>query len=116
MSPLRVLSGAAALRATSFAAGRQVVQSRTFVSTANLAHKESSSQNPDSQVDKHKADLLNKHQSGQAHWKPELASDSEEAVKADRSTNGNIKDLQDRTKHHAEETSKAGTSSQNSSS
>lgn len=73
-------------------------------------------ENPDAQVDKHKADLLKKHQSGQAHWKPELASDSEEAVKADRNSHGNIKELQDRTKHHAEETSKAGTSSHNHSS
>ena len=32
----------------------------------------------------HKQDSLKKQKEGAAHWKPELASDSEEAVKADR--------------------------------
>ncbi|KAI8624576.1 hypothetical protein F5Y19DRAFT_308287 [Xylariaceae sp. FL1651] len=62
--------------------------------------------------EKHKNDLLEKHKSGKGHWKPELASDSEEAVKADR-TGGkdeNITELQKRTKATAEETSKTGTS------
>jgi hypothetical protein len=70
---------------------------------------------PDTEVDKHKLDSLKKQSSGQGHWKPELASDSEEAVKADRSgpqdgAPGSMKDLQDRTKQVAEENSKTGTS------
>ncbi|KAI1126543.1 hypothetical protein F5Y10DRAFT_210329 [Nemania abortiva] len=65
--------------------------------------------------EKHKQDLLSKHKLGKGHWKPELASDSEEAVKADRaSASGapkeDIATLQNRTKASAEETSKAGTS------
>jgi hypothetical protein len=38
----------------------------------------------DLQVDKHKIESLKKQKEGKGHWKPELASDSEEAVKADR--------------------------------
>ncbi|KAI1844200.1 hypothetical protein JX265_002973 [Neoarthrinium moseri] len=57
----------------------------------------------------HKQDLLKKHKEGKGHWKPELASSSEEAVKADRNTE-DIETLQKRTKGTAEETSKAGTS------
>lgn len=63
--------------------------------------------------EKHKQDSLKKQKEGSAHWKPELASDSEEAVKADRSQtdpNKDIKNLQERTKKAAEETHKAGTS------
>ena len=63
---------------------------------------------------KHKEDLLSKHKDGKGHWKPELASNSEEAVKADRSTTGSSKEdiskLQEQTKKAAEETHKAGTS------
>jgi hypothetical protein len=38
--------------------------------------------NPDlaEQNEKHKQDLLNKQKEGKGHWKPELASNSEEAV------------------------------------
>ncbi|TPX07792.1 uncharacterized protein E0L32_010479 [Thyridium curvatum] len=111
---------AAAARPTTVA-GSQVLLRRSIASTASLRHKESASHNPDShEVDKHKGDLLKKHKDGQAHWKPELASDSEEAVKADRAeTDGGgassspaeaMKKLQERTKKAAEETSKAGTS------
>lgn len=61
--------------------------------------------------EKHKQDSLHKQKQGKGHWKPELASDSEEAVKADRNTEGvDPKTLAERTKKAAEETSKAGTS------
>jgi hypothetical protein len=61
---------------------------------------------------KHKTDSLEKQKQGKGHWKPELASDSEEAVKADRSGRGpeETAKLQERTKRAAEESSKAGTS------
>ena len=60
-------------------------------------------------------DSLKKQKEGKGHWKPELASDSEEAVKADRSgpkesASDAMKRLQERTKAAAEETSKSGTS------
>ena len=80
------------------------------------ASQHEAADNPDThEVHKHKHDSIAKQKSGKGHWKPELASDSEEAVKADRAAaQGNsgdaIKTLQDRTKKDAEETSKAGTS------
>ncbi|KAF5020248.1 hypothetical protein F66182_7726 [Fusarium sp. NRRL 66182] len=83
-----------------------------FTTSARLGLKESSTQtNVD--YDKHKKDSLDKQKKGSGHWKPELASDSEEAVKADRSSTDPVKDiqnLQERTKKAAEETHKAGTS------
>ncbi|KAI0483967.1 hypothetical protein GGR56DRAFT_668573 [Xylariaceae sp. FL0804] len=103
--------GSRAMRpATSFMASRQAVAPRTFTtSLAALKHKESASQEYDPET--HKQDLLEKQKKGQGHWKPELASDSEEAVKADRHHDGeDIAKLQERTKAHAEETSKKGTS------
>lgn len=66
--------------------------------------------------EKHKNDLLAKQKEGKGHWKPELASDSEEAVKADRAHDARggqkeeISKLQERTKSHAEDTAKSGTS------
>lgn len=65
--------------------------------------------------DLHKKDSLAKQKQGSGHWKPELASDSEEALKADRASKDGhaaerIEALQERTKKAAEETSKAGTS------
>jgi hypothetical protein len=60
--------------------------------------------------EKHKHDLLAKQKEGKGHWKPELASASEAAVKADRSGKEDISSLQDRTKATAEETHKTGTS------
>lgn len=68
--------------------------------------------NPDNQQ-RHRDDLLAKHKQGQGHWKPELASNSEEAVKADRASRDGTEDipsLQNRTKAMAEETNKQGTS------
>ncbi|KAI1076521.1 hypothetical protein F5B20DRAFT_319562 [Whalleya microplaca] len=101
--------------AASFMTGRQAVVQRTFTnSPASQAYKESSHANPDHDPEKHKQDLLSKQKSGKGHWKPELASDSEEAVKADRAGAGaaaeDVAKLQERTKGAAEETSKAGTS------
>ncbi|KAI6085062.1 hypothetical protein F4821DRAFT_241473 [Hypoxylon rubiginosum] len=102
------------LRSTaSLAFGRQAVAQRTFTSTsANLSYKESSHGDESHDPEKHKQDLLAKQKAGKGHWKPELASDSEEALKADRHSGGkeDVKTMQERTKHAAEETSKSGTS------
>ncbi|KAM3510504.1 hypothetical protein MY11210_005854 [Beauveria gryllotalpidicola] len=86
---------------------------KPFHSSRVLSHKESSS-NTDDDIDKHKLDLLRKHKQGSAHWKRELASDSEEAVKADKGRGGakeTVEQLQERTKKLAEENSRSGTSS-----
>lgn len=64
----------------------------------------------DVDYDKHKQDSLKKQKDGAGHWKPELASDSEEAVKADRHSHDDPKTLAEKTKRAAEESSKAGTS------
>ncbi|KAK3943574.1 hypothetical protein QBC46DRAFT_351451 [Diplogelasinospora grovesii] len=89
---------------------------RTIAQTASLRLKESASQdqNPE-EFDKHKQDSLSKQKEGKGHWKPELASDSEEDIKADRMTpedasEATMKRLQERTKAAAEETHKHGTS------
>ncbi|KAI1269695.1 hypothetical protein F5Y18DRAFT_422645 [Xylariaceae sp. FL1019] len=90
---------------------RQAVIQRGFTgSTQALKHKESGGEHHD--AEKHKQDLLSKHKDGKGHWKPELASDSEEAVKADRAGVGkeDIANLTSRTKATAEETAKKGTS------
>ncbi|OTA88109.1 hypothetical protein M434DRAFT_399180 [Hypoxylon sp. CO27-5] len=94
------------------ATSRQAIAQRTFTtSSANLAYKESSHGTDSYDPEKHKQDLLAKQKAGKAHWKPELASDSEEAVKADRHAGKeDLKTLQERTKQAAEETSKSGTS------
>ena len=71
-------------------------------------------------------DSLSKQKDGKGHWKPELASDSEEMIRADRefsqttnrrentgsgpASEAHIRELQERTKRHAEEKTKAGTS------
>lgn len=99
--------------ATRLAISRQsVLAQRSFSgSNTSLKHKESTGEGYD--PEKHKQDLLSKQKSGKGHWKPELASDSEEAVKADRAGGESKEDiaaLQNRTKATAEETSKTGTS------
>ncbi|KAJ2971733.1 hypothetical protein NQ176_g7548 [Zarea fungicola] len=70
----------------------------------------------DNDVDKHKLDSIRKQQSGTGHWKRELASDSEEAIKADKGQQSGAKEsveaLQERTKRAAEETNRSGTSHQ----
>ncbi|KAI1201569.1 hypothetical protein F5X97DRAFT_25176 [Nemania serpens] len=97
------------------AASRQPIPAmtqRSFTSsTLALKHKESMGEGYD--PEKHKQDGLSKQKSGKGHWKPELASDSEEAIKADRAGQEQKEDmasLQNRTKATAEETSKTGTS------
>jgi len=85
---------------------------RPFGSSAVRALKESDSHAPD--YEKHKQDSITKSKEGKGHWKPELASDSEEAITADRnghdSSEQGIKELQNKTKEHAEKKHKAGTS------
>ncbi|QUC20853.1 uncharacterized protein UV8b_05094 [Ustilaginoidea virens] len=92
-------------------AARQPAVRRGFsLSTSSrLGLKESSSQT-DADYEKHKKDSLDKQKKGSGHWKPELASDSEEAVRADRSSEEDVAAMQERTKRAAEETSKSGTS------
>ncbi|KAK1754344.1 hypothetical protein QBC47DRAFT_216357 [Echria macrotheca] len=93
-----------------------VAAQRSLSQTTTRNLKESSSQDPNPEdFEHHKQDSLSKQKRGQGHWKPELASVSEETVKADRMTPGEageaaLKRLQEQTKHHAEETRKAGTS------
>ena len=73
--------------------------------------------NPDA-LERHKQDSIAKQKAGKGHWKAELASVSEESVKADRlmaaggssSSADAIKKLQEQTKGDAEEAHKHGTS------
>ncbi|KAF4872809.1 hypothetical protein K4K49_010415 [Colletotrichum sp. SAR 10_70] len=98
------------LASTPIARGAFVVgrQTAAFSTTRFMGLKESANQ---TDHEKHKQDSLHKQKQGKGHWKPELASDSEEALKADRNTEGvDPKTLAERTKKAAEETSKAGTS------
>lgn len=107
------------LRTSRFAAARLVFAhpARTFTSSTVRALKESDRNNPDlaAQNEKHKQDQLTKQKDGKGHWKPELASDSEEAVAADRHQHDDhseegLKDLQKKTAEHAEKKHKHGTS------
>ncbi|KAL7787115.1 mitochondrial carrier protein PET8 [Trichoderma ceciliae] len=95
------------------AGGRAATTNRGFAfsTTKRLGLKESSN-HTNVDYDLHKRDSLAKQKKGSGHWKPELASDSEEAVKADRASRDKdaveqMKALQERTKRAAEETSKA---------
>ncbi|GAB1313374.1 hypothetical protein MFIFM68171_03584 [Madurella fahalii] len=89
---------------------------RAFSQTTRLPLKESASSDPNpTDFDIHKQDSLAKQKKGQGHWKPELASVSEESVKADRmgpreAGEAAMKRLQDQTKQSAEELRKHGTS------
>lgn len=89
---------------------------RALSGSATLRLKESQSTDPNpAEFDKHKQDSIEKQKRGQGHWKPELASVSEETVKADRMSPGKagkeaLKQLQEKTKGHAEERLKHGTS------
>ncbi|KAL2018527.1 hypothetical protein VTK56DRAFT_739 [Thermocarpiscus australiensis] len=89
---------------------------RAIAQTPRLGLKESASKDPNPEdFDFHKQDSLAKQKKGQGHWKPELASVSEEIVKADRMAPGEageaaMRRLQDQTKGTAEETSKHKTS------
>ncbi|KAJ4398777.1 hypothetical protein N0V85_006195 [Neurospora sp. IMI 360204] len=74
---------------------------RTIASTASLKLKESSNTDPDPQhFESHKQDSLKKQKEGKGHWKPELASNSEENVKADRMSDA---ELAEATKRHLDD-------------
>ncbi|KAI5457302.1 mitochondrial carrier protein PET8 [Mariannaea sp. PMI_226] len=99
-------------------AGSIAISRRTFVSASpRLNLKESSSQS-DVDYNHHKQDSLSKQKRGAGHWKPELASDSEEIVHADRAARDGVPEdisaLRERTKRAAEEASKGGTSMRDS--
>jgi len=106
------------LRTSRFAAARTAfVPARAFGTSSIRALKESDRDSPDlaEKNEKHKQDLIQKAKAGKGHWKPELASDSEEAVNADRHEHGNhskegLEELQKRTAEHAEKKHKHGTS------
>jgi len=89
---------------------------RTITQTRALGLKETASTDPNPEVfEKHKQDSLSKQKQGKGHWKPELASNSEESIWADRMSSDEaseeaMKRLQERTKEAAETNSKAGTS------
>ncbi|TDZ32731.1 hypothetical protein C8035_v011765 [Colletotrichum spinosum] len=96
-----------------FVVGRQTgVLSRglNFSTTRSVGLKETAGHADEEIHERHKQDSLSKQKQGKGHWKPELTSDSEEAVKADRTEHSDPKTLQEKTKHAAEEASKAGTS------
>jgi len=83
---------------------------RPFTASSVRVLKESNTDRPDlaGENEKHKQDQLRKQKEGKGHWKPELASDSEEAVAADRHEHNDhseegIKELQKKTEKHAEE-------------
>ncbi|KAF9878480.1 hypothetical protein CkaCkLH20_03972 [Colletotrichum karsti] len=104
----RFVLASAPIARGAFAVGRQTAR----ISTTRIVGLKESAGHSDEQIhEKHKQDSLSKQKQGKGHWKPELASDSEEAIKADRSHEGvDPKTLAERTKRAAEETSKAGTS------
>ncbi|KAK1772931.1 hypothetical protein QBC33DRAFT_510739 [Phialemonium atrogriseum] len=97
-------------------AGTGTTTRRTLMQGRSLGLKESLSKDPSpDEFDKHKQDSLSKQRQGKGHWKPELASESEESVKADRMSpheagEAAMKRLQERTKEAAEEKAKHGTS------
>ncbi|KAK2003145.1 hypothetical protein LX36DRAFT_707313 [Colletotrichum falcatum] len=96
-----------------FVVGRQTAalgRGFTISTTAKVGLKESSAHVDSETHERHKQDSLSKQKQGKGHWKSELASDSEEAVKADRHEHTDPKTLQEETKGHAEEKAKAGTS------
>ncbi|KAI4914341.1 uncharacterized protein J4E92_009540 [Alternaria infectoria] len=77
-------------------------------SIARTAGKESAlhSENRAEEVEKKKQEQLNKKKDGKQHWEEQLASDSESAIKADRSETG--KDTKQQIKELQEETKKVG--------
>ncbi|KAH8904017.1 hypothetical protein BR93DRAFT_940181 [Coniochaeta sp. PMI_546] len=89
---------------------------RTITQTRALGLKETASADPNPEAfEKHKQDSLAKQKQGKGHWKPELASNSEESIWADRmspdeASEEAMKRLQERTKEAAETNAKAGTS------
>ncbi|KAK6826080.1 hypothetical protein PG990_002608 [Apiospora arundinis] len=87
----------AAARSVAAAASRQTIAQRTIATTSILRHKEDHLHDDANNQEKHKQ-----------------ATNSEEAVKADRSSGGSSKEdiskLQEQTKKAAEKTHKTGTS------
>ncbi len=67
------------LRTTSRLAARRTFVSRPF-STSSLRALKEGDQTSGEEKDKHIKDQLQKQKDGKGHWKPELASNSEEAV------------------------------------
>jgi len=109
------------LRTQGFGAARSIahlrpVQARMFGVSAARFLKESDRDPADPDAnERHKQDQLQKQKEGRGHWKPELASDSEEAVSADRHehtdhSEAGLKELQKKTQDHAEKKHKHGTS------
>lgn len=115
MSARIFTSSGRALRLTPSATSQHLFR-RTITQTRGLGLKETASTDPDPETfEKHKQDSLSKQKKGEGHWKPELASNSEESIWADRmspeeATEEAMKRLQDRTKEAAETNAKAGTS------
>jgi len=90
-----------------------VMSTRNFTASRMVMLKEANHNNPEqaSDYEKHKQDQLQKQKEGKGHWKPELASNSEEAISADRHHEGeSVEDMQKRTADHAEKKHQAGTS------
>ncbi|KAB5528113.1 hypothetical protein GE09DRAFT_413670 [Coniochaeta sp. 2T2.1] len=115
MSARIFTSSSRALRIVPNASSQHVFR-RTLTQTRGLGLKETASTDPNPEAfEKHKQDSLDKQKSGKGHWKPELASNSEESIWADRlsgeeASEEAMKRLQDRTKEAAEQTAKHGTS------
>ncbi|KAK0512428.1 hypothetical protein JMJ35_005556 [Cladonia borealis] len=79
--------------------------SRPFHITSARAALSESDHNDDerkAKIEHHKEDQLNKQKEGKGHWKGELGSNSESAIKADR---GEIHDAQHDTENLQKETS-----------
>ncbi|KAL0940601.1 uncharacterized protein CTRU02_203364 [Colletotrichum truncatum] len=109
----RIVLSSTPIARGAFVVGRQTsLLGRGFsISTSRMVGLKETAGHADETIhERHKQDSLSKQKQGKGHWKPELASDSEEAVKADRSEKADPKTLQERTKGAAEEQSKAGTS------
>ncbi|KUJ23123.1 uncharacterized protein LY89DRAFT_167959 [Mollisia scopiformis] len=96
------------------AAARPAVplSTRGFMSSSVRALKEDDhTENQGEHNERHKQDQLQKQKEGKGHWKPELASNSEEAVAADRQAGSDsIEEMQKKTADHAEKKHKHGTS------
>ncbi|KAK7528850.1 uncharacterized protein IWZ02DRAFT_486860 [Phyllosticta citriasiana] len=58
------------------------------------------------EAEAHKQELLKKHKQGKGHWKAELASDSESAVKADRGEVESSKDTIEKLQKEGEKLAK----------
>ncbi|KXH42039.1 hypothetical protein CNYM01_08389 [Colletotrichum nymphaeae SA-01] len=96
----RIALSARPIARGAFVVGRQTAPlGRGFsISTTRTQGLKESSGHTDSEThEKHKQESLSKQKQGKGHWKPELASDSEEAIKADRDEHIDPKKLQEKT-------------------